>query len=125
MKRFNTRLSVLAITISAALTSQNIMAAETDEQIKNDPTLERIEVTARKSLESLQSVPVAVTSVGAEQLAQSGVSVMSEVQQFSPNTTLQASRGTNSTLTAFIRGVGQDDPLWGYEPGVGIYIDDV
>ena len=125
MKRFNTRLSVLAITISAALTSQNIMAAETDEQIKNDPTLERIEVTARKSLESLQSVPVAVTSVGAEQLAQSGVSVMSEVQQFSPNTTLQASRGTNSTLTAFIRGVGQDDPLWGYEPGVGIYVDDV
>ena len=123
MKRFNTRLSVLAITISAALTSQNIMAAETDEQIKNDPTLERIEVTARKSLESLQSVPVAVTSVGAEQLAQSGVSVMSEVQQFSPNTTLQASRGTNSTLTAFIRGVGQDDPLWGYEPGVGIYVD--
>ena len=125
MKRFNTRLSILAITISTALTSQNIMAAETDEQIKNDPTLERIEVTARKSLESLQSVPVSVTSVGAEQLAQNGVSVMSEVQQFSPNTTLQASRGTNSTLTAFIRGVGQDDPLWGYEPGVGIYVDDV
>ena len=73
----------------------------------------------------MQSVPVSVTSVGAEQLAQNGVSVMSEVQQFSPNTTLQASRGTNSTLTAFIRGVGQDDPLWGYEPGVGIYVDDV
>jgi iron complex outermembrane receptor protein len=28
-------------------------------------------------------------------------------------------------LTAFIRGVGQQDPLWGFEPGVGIYIDDV
>ena len=125
MKRFNGRLSVLAITISAALTSQNIMAAETDQQIKNDPTLERIEVTARKTAESLQHVPVAVTSVGAEQLAQNGISAMTEVQQFSPNTTLQASRGTNSTLTAFIRGVGQDDPLWGYEPGVGIYVDDV
>jgi iron complex outermembrane receptor protein len=125
MKRYNPRLSVLAITISAALTSQSIMAAETNEQIKNDPTLERIEVTARKSLESLQSVPVAITSIGAAQLAQNGISVMTEVQQFSPNTTLQASRGTNSTLTAFIRGVGQDDPLWGYEPGVGIYVDDV
>jgi len=125
MKHCNRRLSVLAITISAALTSQHIVAAETDEQIKNDPTLERIEVTARKTVESLQSVPVAVTSIGAAQLAQNGISVMSEVQQFSPNTTLQASRGTNSTLTAFIRGVGQDDPLWGYEPGVGIYVDDV
>jgi iron complex outermembrane receptor protein len=125
MKHYNLRLSVLAITISATLTSQNILAAETNEQLNNDPTLERIEVTARKSLESLQSVPVAITSIGAEQLAQNGISVMTEVQQFSPNTTLQASRGTNSTLTAFIRGVGQDDPLWGYEPGVGIYIDDV
>lgn len=115
----------MAITISAALTSQSILAAEANEQLNNDPTLERIEVTARKSLESLQSVPVAITSIGAEQLAQNGISVMTEVQQFSPNTTLQASRGTNSTLTAFIRGVGQDDPLWGYEPGVGIYIDDV
>ena len=34
-------------------------------------------------------------------------------------------RGTNSTLTAFIRGVGQQDPLWGFEPGVGLYVDDV
>ena len=38
---------------------------------------------------------------------------------------MQTSRGTNSTLTAFIRGLGQQDPLWGYEPGVGIYVDDV
>ncbi|MFT6917655.1 MAG: iron complex outermembrane receptor protein [Cognaticolwellia sp.] len=125
MKHYHLRLSVLAITILAALTSQSILAAAANEQLNNDPTLERIEVTARKSLESLQSVPVAITSIGAEQLAQNGISVMTEVQQFSPNTTLQASRGTNSTLTAFIRGVGQDDPLWGYEPGVGIYIDDV
>jgi len=40
-------------------------------------------------------------------------------------TTLEASRGTNSTLTAFIRGVGQQDPVSGFEQGVGIYLDDV
>jgi iron complex outermembrane receptor protein len=39
--------------------------------------------------------------------------------------TLETSRGTNSTLTAFIRGVGQQDPVAGFEQGVGIYIDDV
>ncbi|TMN87895.1 ligand-gated channel protein, partial [Pseudoalteromonas sp. S558] len=81
--------------------------------------LERIEVTARKTVENLQEVPVAVTSIGAHELAETGISVMTEVQQFSPNTTLHSSRGTNSTITAFIRGVGQQDPLWGYEPGVG------
>ncbi|MDQ3140119.1 MAG: TonB-dependent receptor, partial [Pseudomonadota bacterium] len=31
----------------------------------------------------------------------------------------------NTTLTAFIRGVGQQDPVAGYEGGVGIYLDDV
>ena len=127
MKRYNKKLSYLALAIASAITSQTVLAAEAeqDSQAENNSGLERIEVTARKTLESLQSVPVSLTSVGATELAQNGISVMTEVQQFSPNTTLQSSRGTNSTLTAFIRGVGQDDPLWGYEPGVGIYVDDV
>ena len=42
-----------------------------------------------------------------------------------PNVTLETSRATNSTLTAFIRGVGQQDPVAGFEQGVGIYLDDV
>ena len=37
----------------------------------------------------------------------------------------ETSRGTNSTLTAFIRGVGQQDPVAGFEQGVGLYLDDV
>lgn len=127
MKQHNRNRSYLALAIATALTSNMAFAQETTDAspAAKDSGLERIEVTARKTVESLQSVPVAVTSIGAEQLAQNGISVMTEVQQFSPNTTLQNSRGTNSTLTAFIRGVGQDDPLWGYEPGVGIYVDDV
>ncbi|HEX8216555.1 MAG TPA: TonB-dependent receptor, partial [Allosphingosinicella sp.] len=42
-----------------------------------------------------------------------------------PNVTLETSRGTNTTLTAFIRGVGQQDPVAGFEAGVGLYLDDV
>ncbi|MCW8126227.1 TonB-dependent receptor [Microbulbifer halophilus] len=90
-----------------------------------DPTLEEITVTAQKREQSLQEVPVAVTAIGEDTLLQNGVSDLTDIQKLSPNTTLQASRGTNSTLTAFIRGIGQQDPLWGFEPGVGIYVDDV
>jgi len=117
-------LCALAVSIGLG-TSFALQAQETsgDEEARGE--LERIEITARKTVESLQEVPVAVTSVGAAELDAQGISVLTEIQQFSPNTTLQTSRGTNSTLTAFIRGVGQQDPLWGYEPGVGIYIDDV
>ncbi|WP_339859612.1 TonB-dependent receptor [Pseudohongiella acticola] len=87
--------------------------------------LESIEVTARRTVENMQQVPLAVTSLGADDISDRGLETILEVQQFSPNTTLQESRATNSTLTAFIRGVGQEDPLWGYESGVGIYVDDV
>lgn len=92
---------------------------------KEQAALEVIQVTARRTAENLQTVPVAVTSIGAEDLKQKGIENITSVQQQSPNTTLQVSRGTNSTLTAYIRGIGQQDPLWGFEPGVGIYLDDV
>ncbi|MGS2721623.1 TonB-dependent receptor [Paraglaciecola aestuariivivens] len=114
--------SLCALAVGAVLfASPNVLAQE--ETAKKG--LERIEVTARKKTESLQEIPISVTSIGEAELLDKGISVMTEIQQFSPNTTLQNSRGTNSTLTAFIRGVGQQDPLWGYEPGVGIYVDDV
>lgn len=124
MKQHKKQLSCIALAISTALCNTAV-AEEADSTADKTAGLEVIEVTARKTTESLQTVPVAVTSIGSAELAENGISVMTEVQRFSPNTTLQTSRGTNSTLTAFIRGVGQQDPLWGYEPGVGIYVDDV
>jgi iron complex outermembrane receptor protein len=117
------QLALLAIAVSTALSAPQLAAQETE--AKEEIRLERIQVTARKTSENLQEVPLAVTSIGAKELSEKGIAQITEIQQFSPNTTLQTSRGTNSTLTAFIRGVGQQDPLWGYEPGVGIYIDDV
>ncbi|GAA6166907.1 TonB-dependent receptor [Sessilibacter corallicola] len=87
--------------------------------------LEEVVVTAQKRQESVQDVPVAVTAFDSNTLEKTGVLDITELQKVSPNTTLQTSRGTNSTLTAFIRGVGQEDPLWGFEPGVGLYVDDI
>ena len=115
--------SLVALAISGCFAG-TVLAQETAKGA-DDVKLERIEVTARRTVENLQEVPVAVTSLGEEELAQRGMDNITAVAQFSPNTTLQVSRGTNSTLTAYIRGIGQQDPLWGFEPGVGIYIDDV
>jgi len=124
---FNFKKKSVVLLIAAALSSTStVFAAESDEEkAQEESGVQTIIVTARKTEESLQNVPVAITAIDGRDLEESGISVLTEIQQFSPNTTLQSSRGTNSTLTAFIRGVGQEDPLWGYEPGVGIYIDDV
>jgi iron complex outermembrane receptor protein len=84
-----------------------------------------IVVTARRRNELLLNVPVAVTAYSGEQLDRRGALDIADVAKTTPDVTLKASRGTNSTLTAFIRGVGQQDPVAGFEQGVGIYLDDV
>jgi len=87
--------------------------------------LGEIMVTARKRVENLQDVPISVSAFSGETLEEQGVSDLVAIGQSVPNVTLEASRATNSTLTAFIRGVGQQDPVAGFEGGVGIYLDDV
>ena len=82
-------------------------------------------VTARRRDERLIDVPVAITAYSGEALEKAGASDITDIGQTTPNTTLEVSRGTNSTLSAFIRGVGQQDPVSGFEQGVGIYLDDV
>ncbi|MEQ1780472.1 MAG: TonB-dependent receptor [Hyphomonadaceae bacterium] len=82
-------------------------------------------VTAQRREQDLQDVPLSVSTFSGEQLEDIGATDITEVGKFSPNVTLEVSRGTNSTLSAFIRGVGQQDPVGGFEAGVGIYLDDV
>ena len=88
-------------------------------------TVDDVVVTARRRDEQLKDVPIAVSALGAERLEQTGASDITALQQQTPNATVQVARGSNSTLISFIRGVGQQDPLWGFEPGVGLYVDDV
>ncbi|WP_339668627.1 TonB-dependent receptor [Dasania marina] len=108
------------IAIAAALTSGSAAIAE-----GNIRLLEEIIVTSQKTEAMLQDVPLAVTAFDATALTNAGIQDMTEIAKSVPNVTLSASRGTNTTLTAFVRGIGQADPVWGFEPGVGMYIDDI
>ena len=118
------KVSELAL-VTAAIAATSFAPLTFSQSEGPSAQLEEIVVTARRRAENLQDVPVAVSAFGATELAESGIENITDLQQRLPNTTLQVSRGTNTTLTAYIRGVGQQDPLWGFEPGVGIYIDDV
>jgi iron complex outermembrane receptor protein len=125
MKQPKFQKSLIAAAVTTLLSSPMALAQQNEKTEAEDGKLERIEVTARRTNESLQEVPVAVSAFGEGELERDGIEDITELQYKMPNTTFQVSRGTNSTLTAYIRGVGQQDPLWGFEPGVGIYIDDV
>ncbi|MDX2416737.1 MAG: TonB-dependent receptor [Xanthomonadales bacterium] len=109
---------------TVALMPATALAQEESTEIR-DSVLEEVIVTATRREESLMEVPIAVTAISGEELAKFGMLDITFVEQMSPNTTLKVSRGTNTTLTAFIRGVGQQDPVPGFESGIGIYLDDV
>ncbi len=116
-------LSLLALAMGLAYpaTAQDApQTAAVEEAASGD-----IIVSARRRDESLLEVPIAVTTFSGDALIAQGAQDITALQRQTPNLTLQVARGSNSTLIAFIRGVGQQDPLWGFEPGVGLYVDDV
>src|ERR1700728_2658900 len=88
-------------------------------------SLTEIVVTARRRAENLQDVPVAVTAISADTIQTRDVTNLEDLNSFVPNMKISADRATSSTINVYIRGVGQSDPLWGFDPGVGVYIDDV
>ena len=116
--------AVLTLLATAGAGAQEA-AREATSAGDGERAVDTIVVTARRREESLIDVPVAMTVQSAEALDLSGATDITALQRNTPNLTLQVARATNSTLTAFIRGIGQQDPLWGFEPGIGLYIDDV
>ena len=130
LNKKNMKLSRCAAAVLLAFSggAANMAAAQTASEVTTVATnadVATVTVTARRREESLQDVPVSVTAYSADQLSKTGIVDLTGLAQTLPNTTLSASRGTNSTLTSFIRGVGQQDPVAGFESGVGIYLDDI
>lgn len=116
-------LGVTAVPVAAQETAPPPPAAQED--VQQPAASEEIVVTARKREENVQEVPVAVTVVTSDELEESAAADISELQTQVPNLAVYQGRNQSTTLTAFLRGIGQADPLWGVDPGVGLYIDDV
>jgi iron complex outermembrane receptor protein len=111
---------------TAALSLFAIAGPAHAQQSGADRAIDEIVVTtARRREESLMEVPLSISVLSGVDLERVGAVDIIEIAKQSPNVTLEVSRGTNTTLTAFIRGVGQQDPVAGFESGVGLYVDDV
>src|SRR3546814_20326525 len=79
-------------------------------------------VTARRRDDRLIDVPVAITAYSGEALEKAGAIDITDIGATTPNTTLEVSRGSNTTLRAFLRGAGPQAPVPGSDTGAGIYL---
>ncbi|MBO9716648.1 MAG: TonB-dependent receptor [Pseudoxanthomonas sp.] len=120
---------MLVVAFAAASSPWEAPAApardDDDEPPAKTTELDRITVTARRREERLMQVPQAITAITGEELDSRGATNIAALDMVTPNLTLYPARAFNGSLTAYIRGIGQFDPIWGVEPGVGIYLDDV
>ncbi len=121
--------ALLAGVATATLIATPAVAQDIDDEVVLDDDKGAIDnvivVTARRRAERITDVPLAVTALSGEELEKRGTQDLTQIAQEVPNVTLEVSRGTNTTLSAFVRGVGQQDPVAGFEAGVGLYVDDV
>lgn len=100
--------------------------AQTQADENTSGSAREIVVTAQFREQRLQDTPLSITAVDAQLLASRNQTDIAQIAQQAPNVQLNAMGGAyGSSLGAAIRGVGQFDFNPAYEPGVGLYVDDV
>ena len=88
--------------------------------------LEQVTVEARFVREDAQQTPIAMSVITAADIEQRGLTQVSDVAASLPNVVFQpAGSAYGRSITAYIRGVGQQDSSFAFSPAVGFYIDDV
>jgi iron complex outermembrane receptor protein len=90
--------------------------------------LAEITVTAQKRDQNIQDVPIDMVALSGEMLQNRSITSIVQLGNYTPGVQLSNSSqivGSSQSLSAFIRGIGQDDFSAGFDPGVGTYIDGV
>ena len=128
MRAFKTGLVASTMIASCVMLAAPAMALAASATTEGGNTVEEVVVTSQRTSQNIQNVPIAVTAVTAKALEQKGITDVSQLSNIAPNVTLDAGTpfsGSDTVLSAYIRGIGQDDFAFNLDPGVGVYVDGV
>jgi len=120
---------VLGLAVIGPLHAQQAAADAGSQPASTKPVvakeLESVNVSARRRTESMEKVPVAVSAFSGEDMKDLQANSIDGLQGAVPNMNIVQGRGSSSAANIFIRGIGQPDALQTFDPGVGMYVDDV
>tara|TARA_B110001454_G_scaffold177183_1_gene169571 strand:+ start:5381 stop:7822 length:2442 start_codon:yes stop_codon:yes gene_type:complete len=103
-------------------------AQQTESGSADKDAIGDIIVTATRRSESIQNVPIAITAFTSERLQERSISDVRSLSSLAPSVNFDTGTtfsGSNSVLSASIRGIGLDDYSFSSDPGVGVYIEGV
>ncbi|MGB5078631.1 MAG: TonB-dependent receptor [Sphingorhabdus sp.] len=117
--------AVLVTPVTAAFAQETGAVQAEEASIDEAYADDEIVVSATRRDQAAQDVPLSVSVVAGEQLANAGVVDIRGIQQLAPSlkTTTGQSSATGAVLT--IRGIGTAGDNPGFEPAVGVFIDGV
>lgn len=122
VKMQKTLLATMLFSIFAGTTHAQ---SENEDQQNASPNEkpEVIVVTSQKRIQRIIDVPLAVTNVSDEEIAQRGIKQLVDIGDAAPNLIISQDTDFRSKVT--IRGVGANSRNIGFDSRVGIYIDGV
>ncbi len=124
MSNFKFRAALFAA--AAVLAGSGTAFAQTQTAANTGGGIETVVVTAQYKTQNIQSTPLAISAVTAQDLDQRGINDISQLASTVPALTLNKTPAAfGSGVQTYIRGIGQYDTAFASEPGVGMYIDDV
>ena len=115
--------SAFGQTVTTATDASVAAAAETAALSSLSPAVGEVVVTARRSNEKAQEVPIALSVLSGASLAQTGAYTLADVQAQTPSFTAYQSNARNSSVG--IRGIGVSSAADGLDTSVGVYVDSV
>ena len=111
--------TALAITLlSAPILAQSTSAPDT----AREDTVEEIVVTAQRVSENLQDVPLAITAISGETLAEKNITDVTRLQDIAPGLSIGRS---GSDARPNIRGINTEAIGANSDPRIAFYVDDV
>lgn len=119
-------ISGIALAVHAAYNpvyADEAQAVSAQSDSANENRLGNITVTARRRAEKEQDVPAPITVIKGEQLEQTKIYQVQDLQQLLPNFTAQFIHARQSSVA--VRGIGNNTANEGLEGSVGIYLDNV
>jgi iron complex outermembrane receptor protein len=123
MRTASLRLSIASALLFGTALSTPAFAQNGGQPAADEETggIEAIVVTARKTSESIQTTPVAVSALSASDLAKQQITNVTQLQNSTPNLTFSSAVAQPGSATIFIRGQGSSDGLMAVDQAVGAY----
>lgn len=118
VRRIRTATRLALGTVAALGTLQTARAAAED-------GLQEIVVTAQRRAQTLEDVPVAVSALSGQELADRGIRTANEIAATIPNVTLSTPFGPEGAPVFSIRGVSESDYTQHQSSPIAMYVDEV